>query len=98
MDLNFQLYEHQNQLKNETYRKYIKLTQCNILPFSNKGIKSLSDEQNLSFEKKLDIFKNKIKSIKNDLGEGCCYLKVTRDFFLEESISQFYDISIYKVR
>jgi hypothetical protein len=77
--------------------KYIKMTKDPKLKFGYTGEKMLSPYSGLLFQKKLQLFRNNIKSIKVDWREGCCNLKLTRDFFLEESITQFNEINIYKV-
>ena len=95
--MSLKLYEQHNINQKEVYIKYTKLTKDNTLPFCYTGQKLVSSKENQAFEKKLEIFKNNIKSIKIDWREGCCTLKLSRDHFLKESINQFNHISIYKV-
>ena len=95
--MSLKLYEQHNINQKEVYIKYTKLTKDNTLPFCYTGQKLVSSNENQAFEKKLEIFKNNIKSIKIDWREGCCTLKLSRDHFLKESINQFNHISIYKV-
>jgi len=55
-----------------------------------------NSNENLALNKKFELLKNNLKSIKIDWQQGCCYLQLSREKSLEESIKQMEQINIYK--
>ena len=83
-----------------------KLNKSNFIkyvPFESKGNycytgkKHINGNFGLNFDKKMEIFKKYLQSVKINWTEGCNYLQLTRDKFFEQSLSQFPNINIYKV-
>lgn len=81
--------------KKHFFKKYVPMKTSG--KFCYNGKKTPNADFLLPFEKKLEMFRKKLSTIKIDWREGCCNLQLTRDNFLEESIKQFHKINIFKV-
>lgn len=84
-----------NKEKKHVYKKYVPMKISG--KFSYNGKKTSNIDYNLPFQKKLEILRKKLSTIKIDWREGCCQLELSRDNFLNESIKQFQKINIFKV-
>ena len=81
--------------KKHVFKKYTPMKNSGKYNYTGKNV--INPDYYVSFEKKLEIFRNKIKCMKIDWREGSCNLLLNRENFLFESMKQFKKINIYKV-
>ncbi len=80
------------------YNSSIKLKNLSIKTDNKQNkINHLMIDNSNNFEKKIEIFRLAMNTLKTSWTEGACTLELTRENALKESLNQFKNIDIYKV-